>query len=296
MSARTQHALAEIASLPAISLADLQAEAAFLTRADRKYLLPAAEIPDLLAGIAGPVRTLEIDGRREFGYTTPYFDDDAMTAFLRAARCRPDRFKVRTRLYTDSGLCHLEVKVRDARGRTVKTRIDHDPARLRDLSGVDREWLLDVAQVAPAAAHLRHCLTTHYVRFTLVLPDGAGRVTVDRNLSFALPTGSGVSVTSLAIVETKGPGQPTTVDRVLWRLGHRPLSLSKFAVGMSLLRPDLPANRWHRTRNRLDRAAEDVWIGDESDAGVPNRATILPFPVRWRGAEYLPSLVEGRGL
>ena len=258
MNCPTPTTLEAVAMLPPISLTVLQDEAAFLTRVDRKYLVPAADIPDLLAGITGPVRALEIGGRRDFGYTTPYFDDDAMTAYLRAARRRPDRFKVRTRLYTDTGLCHLEVKVPDRRGQTIKRRTDHDPHRLRVLAGTDRLWLQDVPQVAPYAGHLCHCLTTYYTRFTLVLPDGTGRITVDRDMVFALPTGRAVSVTALAIVETKGPGRPTEVDHALWRLGHRPLALSKFTVGLSLLLPDLPANRWHRTRTRLEQAAEEV--------------------------------------
>jgi hypothetical protein len=38
---------------------------------------------------------------------------------------------------------------------------------------------------------------------------------------------------------------------VLWAHGHRPVSVSKFAAGLSLLTPELPANRWHRVHERL---------------------------------------------
>lgn len=267
MSTSIPSATCMLDALPAVSLPELQAEAAFLTRADRKYLLPANSLAGLLAGLDDSVRALEIGGRREFLYTSPYFDDDAMTAFFRASRGRPDRFKIRTRLYNDTGDCHLEVKVRDRRGRTVKRRIAHDPVLLTDLSRDERSWLRDVPEVAPCAELLRHCLTTRYVRFTLVLPGGEGRVTVDQNVIFALPTGVGVSVGSLAIVETKGPGRPSVVDRALWRHGYRPLPLSKFALGLSLLRPKLPANRWHRTRSRLARVADKSWGGDGSHTG-----------------------------
>jgi hypothetical protein len=49
---------------PSISLAELQAEAAFLTRSDRKYLVPVAALDQALAGLDPAVRVLEIDGRR----------------------------------------------------------------------------------------------------------------------------------------------------------------------------------------------------------------------------------------
>ena len=246
-----------IAPLPAISLTDLQAEAAFLTRCDRKYLVPIEAAGALLTGIDPGTRVLEIDGRRSFGYVTPYFDDPDHSSYLGAARQRPNRFKVRSRLYTDSGVCQLEVKVRDARGRTVKQRIEHDAGSLADLSDAERRWLTSFPQVAPYANWLRHCITTRYQRITLVLPGGAGRVTIDRDLVFALPDGRARAVPQFVIIETKGAGGPTSLDRRLWRNGHRPVSMSKFACGLSLLIPELPANRWHRLRSRLAAASNE---------------------------------------
>jgi hypothetical protein len=237
--------------LPPISLADLQAEAAFLTRHDRKYLVPVAAAEALLARVDPSARVLEIAGRRDFGYLSPYFDDDARSAYLGAARRRPNRFKVRTRLYTDSGLCQLEVKIRDARGRTVKHRRERNAGAIACLADAERRWLRTFPYVAPFADQLDHCLTTRYRRSTLVLPAGAGRVTIDRDLVFALPTGETRALPGWLIVETKGAGGPTSVDRLLWRHGYRPWSMSKFGSGLSLLLPDLPANRWHRLRSHL---------------------------------------------
>jgi hypothetical protein len=244
--------------LPSISLPDLQAEAAFLTRRDRKYLVPTHAADALMAGIEPFTRVLEIDGRRSFGYLTPYFDDADYSAYLSAARRRPNRFKVRSRLYTDSGLCLLEVKVRDAHGRTVKHRVEHDADALKWLTESEREWLKAFPQVARYANRLRHCLTTHYQRITLVLPDGTGRVTIDRDLTFALPSGEMRSLPRFFVIETKGTGGPTPVDRLLWRHGYRPEAMSKFACGLNLLTPNLPANRWHRLRNRLRAASHEV--------------------------------------
>ena len=246
-------------SLPSISLADLQAEAAFLTRRDRKYLVPIETAGALMSGIDPATRVLEIHGRRSFGYVTPYFDDRDHSSYLGAARRRPNRFKVRTRLYTDSGVCQLEVKVRDARGRTVKHRMEHDVRSIADLSDAERGWLSSFPQVAPYANRIQHCITTQYQRITLVLPDGAGRVTIDRDLIFALPDGKARAVPHFVIIETKGAGGPTSLDRLLWRNGHRPAAMSKFASGLSLLIPELPANRWHRIRNQLAASSNEEY-------------------------------------
>ena len=250
-------ALKRLDALPPISLAALQAEAAFLTRRDRKYLVPVTAAGAVLAGIDPGARVLEIDGRRSFRYLTPYFDDSVYSAYLRAARRRPNRFKVRTRLYTDSGICQLELKVRDARGQTVKHRIEHDASSLEHLTDAERAWLGVFPQVAPYADQLRHCLTTRYQRTTLVLPDGTGRVTIDRDLIFALPRGESCALPRYLVIETQGLGRPTTVDRLLWRRGFRPVAMSKFAIGLTLLVPHLPANRWYRLRRQL---ADSAWL------------------------------------
>ena len=247
-------------SLPSISLADLQDEAAYLTRKDRKYVLPASDVETMLDGIADEMRVLEIDGQRLFGYRTPYFDDHELTAYFKALGRRPSRFKVRTRLYEDSGLRLLEVKLRDGRGRTVKHRREHEAACLERLSEDECAWLGEFPEVADHAERLRHCLTTFYRRTTLMLPGGAGRITIDRDLMFCLPDGQGVALPTLAIVETKGPGKATVVDRRLWRCGHRPTSISKFTMGLGLLTPDLRANRWHRLRNQLSAIAEPTTL------------------------------------
>ena len=48
------------------------------------------------------------------------------------------------------------------------------------------------------------------------------------------------------LIESKTVGAATFTDAALWQLGQRPLAISKYCVGMALLRPELPANRWNR--------------------------------------------------
>lgn len=240
-----------LATWPAVTLPELQAEAAFLTRRDRKYLVPAATLDHILEAVAAPPGVLEIAGLRSFTYTTTYFDDQERAAYFRALRKRPDRFKVRTRLYEESGIRLLEIKLRNARGWTVKERISHTGAALDTLTANERSWLGAFSQVGGRARHLQPCLTTRYRRSTLLLPGGEGRVTIDRDLTVITPDGAGLTIPGLVIVETKS-GQPATaIDRLLWRSGIRPQSISKFTIGLALLEPTLPANRWHRVRTRL---------------------------------------------
>ena len=136
------------------------------------------------------------------------------------------------------------------------------------------------AAAREVAAALRPVLTTTYERTTLHLPRAEARATIDtaltwRRLGPAAPAGSSagavagtpvspqalrpahltaavnegepVSVADIAVVETKNPATPSPADRALWEAGYRPTRISKYATGMALLHPELPANRWYRT-------------------------------------------------
>ena len=271
--------------LAATTLAELNSAAGLLTRVDRKYLVPASCAQELVDGLAPHARVLTIDGRRRFSYASTYFDTPALEAFMLTARKRRRRFKVRTRTYLDSGLCFLEVKTRGARGTTVKRRMGYHPDDASRLTGPGRAFvaacLASTGVTGPAAAQdiaaaLRPVLATTYERTTLHLPDAEARATIDTALTWrrltpgartrttaagagapqalrpahltaAINDGEPVAVTGVAVVETKNPATPSPADRALWDAGHRPTRISKYATGMALLHPELPANRWYRT-------------------------------------------------
>ena len=239
--------------LPVVGLDELVSSAALLTRVDRKYLLPAADLEVLLASTGPGTRVLEIDGRRRFGYRSVYFDTPDLTSYHATARRRRQRFKIRTRSYLDSGLHVLEVKTRGPRGLTVKQRLPYGGDG-RSLDGDDRAQvgaLLAGLGVSLEGAALQPVLATQYHRTTLLLPSGASRLTVDTNLVWTLPGPDAAQLAAdRAVVETKSGRGASEVDRLLWSLGRRPSVISKYGTGLAALRPDLPANRWRPVLRR----------------------------------------------
>lgn len=234
-----------------IPLDELQAAASLQTRFDRKYVLNARGMPALLGRIDPRARVLQIDGRRGFLYESLYFDTPARDSYLLAARRRRHRFKIRTRRYLESGLCFLEVKTRGGRGETVKHRLPISmdgmhglgPAQLRFIDQALREQ-----QLPPASElALEPALLTVYRRTTLLLGDGGTRVTIDTSPEWLSADGRAVRPPQMCILETKSPGGASELDRLLWRFGQRPQRISKYATGMALFGPELPANRWHRS-------------------------------------------------
>lgn len=239
--------------LALIGLDELVEEAALLARVDRKYVVPAAALPDLLAAVPASTRALEIDGTRRFGYRSTYLDTAGRASYLLAGKGRRRRFKVRTRAYLDTGTCWLEVKTRAGRDVTIKQRIPHHDAELAPLSPdgldfVDR-CLADAHLGSVGALDLEPVMVTAYQRATLFLPESLSRVTVDTDLGWTSLAGPrrDLDRPSLAIVETKTGSTPSAVDRLLWSRGHRPTRISKYGVGMAALDPSLPRLKWHRT-------------------------------------------------
>jgi hypothetical protein len=246
-------ALATAAVLEPIMLAELIERAALQTRIDRKYLVPLATAEQVVAGLAGQARVLEIGGRRDFGYTSLYFDTPDLASYHLSARGRRRRFKVRRRSYLDTGQSFLEVKTRGGRGSTVKERTPDDDGGRSGLDPAARAFVdaaLDRAGVTPVAARLHPVLATSYQRTTLHLAGSESRVTVDTDLAWTVPRGPQLDLPGLAIVETKSSATPSAADRWLWRQGMRPSRVSKYGTGLAALHDHLPANKWHLVLRR----------------------------------------------
>ncbi|SEJ09219.1 polyphosphate polymerase domain-containing protein [Demequina mangrovi] len=238
-----------LAQLPTVTLAELETEYALLTRVDRKYIVSPDVWAEVMAEVPG-MRALEIDGARSFGYASVYFDTPELDSYRDAARRRPLRYKVRTREYLDTGGRAIEVKLRSAKGETVKHRewLADDAAGESRLEGSARDFVASFPEVGAAVDELAPVLTTRYERSTLV--SHGARVTVDSDVTGISAEGPSIGFGGALIVETKSSMRAGDVDRALWARGIRPARVSKYCTTLAALQPELPSNRWARTLRR----------------------------------------------
>lgn len=248
-----------IATLEPIGLDELVADAALLTRVDRKYAMSAAEARGVLAELPDNTRVLTIEGQQAFTYESFYFDTPDLLSYRMAALGRRRRFKLRTRAYVDSEDAYLELKTRGARSATVKERIPYRFEQRHALNHEARRYadtgLSELGIDQPERLLLHPTLATRYRRTTLLAPDGGGRATIDAHLSWELPDGTVMTLPDLVIVETKSGQRTGVIDRMLWNHGIRPTTISKYGTGLAALRPDLPSNKWARVLRRRFPAA-----------------------------------------
>ena len=230
-----------------IALEHLQAAAALQDRTDVKYVVPRPALAGLAEALAGTHRVLEIEGRRAFAYDTTYFDTDELRAYRDHLQRRRRRFKCRSRDYVDSGTCTFEVKLKGARGRTVKHRMAYDRAHRGELSGAALDFLRDCVRRSYGQApggRLRPALLVAYTRVTLAAPELGERLTVDFDLAFTGPDGVRARLAPGAVIlESKSQNGAAAAGRALRALGVRPVAdCSKYCVGVALTRAGVRAN------------------------------------------------------
>ena len=236
--------------LPPVSLAELNAAAALQTRVDRKYVVSLDLAGRLLATAGTDMLVLEMDGSRSFAYDSVYFDTAGLDSYLLAAHGRRRRYKIRTRTYLDSSMGFLEVKTEGSREATVKERIPYRPEDRSRLTAEGMEYIRETLTASGGSvprAPLGPVLETRYHRTTLYLPGSGSRATIDTGVTWRRPGHQPWVLHGSVIIETKSGSAAGPLDRHLWASGVRPSRISKFATGMAALRPELPANRWHRT-------------------------------------------------
>ena len=238
---------------------DEMENAKLMNRIDTKYLAPAHRLEELLKLSLNDYRVLEIDGKRMMEYSTSYFDTPDSEMFYDHQRGKKSRQKIRIRRYEDSGgLAFLEVKDKNNKGRTVKTRKKMGKETgIRDYAAfIDENSNFDVSCLA-------NNIDNRFHRITLVRRDMSERVTIDTDVCFHnQQTGKDASVSQLVIIEwkRKALSEYSPMRAILKKLGIRESGFSKYCVGIILTNPEIRHNRHKpriRTINKLSKQLQD---------------------------------------
>jgi hypothetical protein len=244
-----------------IGLEDTTRNAALMRRMDVKYVITEEQLKSVLLECTRDYRVLEIDDRRVARYETQYFDTPEMRFYHEHHSDRPRRRKVRVRRYADSGDAFLEVKQRQADGRTVKTRIPITVTDGFDISGMLSHPAFEAFGPLDAG-RLQPSVSACFRRITLVDPDKEERVTIDFDVTFS----HGVlerRMTGLVVAEVKQPRTGSSRFREVMRQhGIRPGSLSKYCLGVACLRADVKKNLFKSRIRRILQLTEHETAAD----------------------------------
>jgi len=193
----------------ALTLTELNAQASFLKRIDRKFLLTTQEFWEFLHELQNDFQVLEISGKKVFSYDNIYMDTQDYLFYNQHQNKLKSRTKVRTRLYEDSQIAFFEYKQK-IKWVTQKFRYQFPVEEHGTMTkGKTRffEWVWQsMYQWDPQAPKIFPAIKTKYNRITLVEKNGWERLTVDFNiqtLDLRDEDAQSVELKNLVIIESK---------------------------------------------------------------------------------------------
>lgn len=224
---------------------------ALVNRIDTKFVFPLSRLDSVLLGMESGYSVLEIDGVRIHSYDTVYFDDSTFGLYLAHHNGRASRLKLRLRRYGKSDVAFMEVKRKTNTGRTIKSR---KRTSLPQRRLTDEQRLFFNQQTGVTGEIWQFSMQVRFNRVTLVSFNPPERVTLDFGLEAHDETGS-VQFPGLVIAEVKQGGKANSAFMSrMHELRIRPFSVSKYCLGISLLRKHIKKNNFlpqHRVLKAL---------------------------------------------
>lgn len=246
----------------AIGLVETNEKAALLDRMDTKYAFRIDMLPSVLDACRENYDILDINGKRLLKYETTYFDTNLLYYYHAHHAGHGNRLKVRIRKYADDGACYLEVKHKNNKGITHKTRAVYAEnldisSQLKDTRFIRQQHLIK--------NNLEQTVLIHYMRITLVSKAGQERVTIDCHINFSNAE-SQVSMPEYTVAEVKqAKSGPSHFTQLMKSKNIREGGISKYCLGIIGLYEHAKTNRFKPFLHQLNN--QSIAYGTASSCG-----------------------------
>ena len=226
-------------------------EVKLMNRMDHKYWFHTDFLPGLLSSVNDDYYVLEIDGQSELPYSTTYFDTQQNKMFVAHHNGKLNRYKIRRRSYVSSGICFLEIKFKNNKGRTMKRRISSD---IHSINFNEKESDFIKNSSPYSSGDLSLTLINSFSRITLVNKNLKERCTIDLNLAYEYHEKK-ISLSDLVIVEIKtdGNAKSSPLAKALNEERIRAAGFSKYCVGRTVTDPYLKRNYFKNKIRRIEK-------------------------------------------
>lgn len=226
--------------------------ATLMDRVDTKYVIPRVLVVDLLESLKDTFTVLEIKGRRRFHYLNTYYDYADYHHYLSHHNGKINRYKVRQRTYIDTNTSFLEIKYKNNKKRTRKTRMLVDAEHSNQSQNIKQflheNGLHNIESLQPTQSG-------SYYRIALANEQRGERISVDSGLQFYdLALNTKHALGPWVVIEVKQAEFDRTSPFFNWakRHGLRKAKFSKYCMGVYFTGPNhLKRNRFHEVARRL---------------------------------------------
>lgn len=233
-----QHIKNSIDRFTAISLKEMNS-VALMKRTDTKFVISQSQLLPILERVKEHYKVLEINSDRIMSYSSLYFDTTDKKFYHDHHNGKNNRTKVRIRKYVESNLCFLEIKQKNGKGETNKSR-----RVIQDFETELSKSSLDfISDTTSKAYELAPSLWNDFNRITLVNLKNKERVTIDLNLSYTMDILE-KDYDDLVVIEVKQErfDRNSIIVKTLKSFQQHPYSISKYCIGMISLYKDLKYN------------------------------------------------------
>ena len=226
-------------------------------RTDTKFVFKADILPIVLEEIKNDYSILEIDNKRTNSYQTLYYDTEELKSYIHHHNGRANRIKIRFRKYIESDLNFLEVKLKNNKGRTIKSRkkIDGIETTLSEKSKkfIEKKSFYD-------ADLLNGALWNKFTRLTLAHKTKNERLTIDLDLRFKhFKTEKEKDIPHIIIAEVKqekASGDSEFI-KAIRRHQIRSSGMSKYCIGTALLNDNIKKNNFKERILKINKLKND---------------------------------------
>lgn len=227
------------------TLSELDEKNLLSNRRDIKYVFPNRFTRDVLMACLTNYNVLDINGIRTFGYHTTYFDTSDLHLYNEHHRGKLSRAKVRLRKYLDSNQSFVELKIKNNKDKTIKSRVAGDRI------AVAADMILEQAGISTEA--LMESMTIQYKRITLVHKTKNEKLTLDFEMLMK-HNESEVGFPELCFAEVKTEArQRTDFCMIMKQLKIREGSMSKYCLGIVRLYPEVRKSNFKLSLGRIQK-------------------------------------------
>jgi len=236
-------------AFPGITLSQME-KLSLQNRTDTKFMLPEGYLPMLLEKLSADYDILDVEGMRINRYETYYLDTSSFRFYFDHHNGKLNRYKIRFRKYPDNDLCFLEIKEKNNKGRTLKTRISVE----KESDFVTGDAALFLQQHTPLkAADLKYNVSIFFRRITLISRQSQERLTFDTGMEFQKGDERFVPPPMLIAELKQEKTGPSDFTRMMKRMHIRESSLSKYCYAMLCLFPELKHNNFKPALLQINR-------------------------------------------
>lgn len=232
-----------------ISLSEMNS-VSLMKRTDTKYIINIRFLSAILEDVKDTYQVLEISNKRIMQYSSLYFDTPEYDFYFDHHRGRNNRVKIRQRQYVDSDLTFLEIKQKNGKGETNKSRIQI-PDFETDLSTSSKEFIKEVTN---ENFELMPSLWNGFKRITLVNLKDNERVTIDLKLNYSIDE-LAKDYSQLVVIEVKQSrfDRKSTIVKTLKKYGYNPYSISKYCIGIASVYDSMKQNRFKEKLTKINK-------------------------------------------